>query len=44
MISVTLMTLSKLDVLHLLMWWTKAQVVEGRRQVMCGSEFLTSVS
>jgi hypothetical protein len=29
MISLTLMTLSKLDVLHLLMWWTKAQVVEG---------------
>jgi len=24
MISLTLMTLSKLDVLHLLMWWTKA--------------------
>jgi hypothetical protein len=43
MISLTLMTLSKLDVLHLLMWWTKAQVVEGRRQVMCGSAFLTLV-
>jgi len=44
MISLTLMRLSKLDVLHLLMWWTKAQVVEGRRQVMCGCGFLTSVS
>ncbi len=39
MISLTLMTLWKLDVLHLLMWWTNAQVVEGRRQVMCGSAF-----
>jgi hypothetical protein len=37
------MTLSKLDVLHLLMWWTQAQVVEGQRQVMCGSAFLTFV-
>jgi len=43
MISLTLMRLSKLDVLHLLMWWTKAQVLEGRRQVMCGSAFLTLV-
>jgi nucleoside-diphosphate-sugar epimerase len=43
MISLTLMALSKLDVLHLLMWSTKAQVVEGRRQVMCGSAFLTLV-
>jgi hypothetical protein len=43
MILVTLMTLSKLDVLHLLIRWTKAQVVEGRRQVMCGSAFLTLV-
>jgi len=43
MISLTLMTLSKLDVLHLLMWWTQAQVVEGSRQVMCGSAFLTLV-
>jgi UDP-glucuronate 4-epimerase len=44
MISLTFMTLSKLDVLHLLMWWTKAQVLEGRRQVICGSAFLTLVS
>jgi len=43
MISLTLMTLSKLDVLHLLMSWTNAQVVDGRRQVMCGSAFLTLV-
>jgi hypothetical protein len=43
MISRTLMTLSKLDVFHLVMWWTKAQVLEGRRQVMCGSAFLTLV-
>ncbi len=43
MILVTLMTLSKLDALHLLIRWTKAQVVEGRRQVMCGSAFLTLV-
>jgi hypothetical protein len=43
MISLTLMTLSKLDVLHLFMCWTKAQVVEGRRQVMRGSAFLTLV-
>jgi len=40
MISLTLMMLSKLDVLHVLMWWTEA-LVEGRRQVMCGSAFLT---
>jgi len=44
MISLTLMMLSELDVLHLLMWWTKARVVEGRRQVMFGSAFLTVVS
>jgi hypothetical protein len=43
MISLTLMTLSKLDVLHLFMCWTNAQVVEGRRQVMCGFAFLTLV-
>jgi UDP-glucuronate 4-epimerase len=34
MISLTLMTLSKRDVLHRLMWWMKTQVVEGRRQVV----------
>jgi hypothetical protein len=44
MISLTLMALSKLDVLHLLVWWTKAQVVEGTGQVMCGSAFLTTMT
>ncbi len=43
MISLTLMTLSKLGVLYFLMWWTKAQVVEGRREVMGGSAFLSLV-